>query len=74
VAHPRKIEEPRRRYAVGDRVLLAAGYGYTRDPKSHFTITQTLPDNGSHFMYRIRNEDEKFERVAPENVLLEFKQ
>ena len=70
----RRVEEPTRRFAIGDRVTLAAGYGYTRDPLSYFTITQTLPDNGRHFMYRIRNENEKFERVAPENVLLALRQ
>lgn len=57
------------RFKVGQTVTLSPGFGYVRDAGAPYKITALLPSNGAHYQYRIRNNDEQFERVAAENEL-----
>lgn len=52
------------KFAVGTFVTLVGKSGQTP-----FKVTRLLPDGGSGFQYRIKNEDENYERVAIEPLL-----
>lgn len=57
------------RYNVGQRVALSPGFGYARTAGAVYEITALLPQDRTHFQYRIRSSAEAFERVAAENEL-----
>lgn len=57
-------------FAVGQVVRLRGGYGvFTSRVGDIYRITATLPPSGNALQYRIRNEREQYERVAPEDSL-----
>ena len=58
------------KYSIGQIVSLTRGFGYSQNVATAFEIIAQLPTNGTQFQYRIRNGDEKFERVAAENELI----
>ncbi len=64
------INEDAHKYSIGQIVSLTRGFGYSQDITASFEIIGQLPTNGAHFQYRIRNGDEKFERIAAENELI----
>lgn len=56
---------PIHRFAVGQTVRLKGGFG--RKPGDIFRITATLPAGGGSLQYRIRNDEERHERVTAED-------
>lgn len=68
----RRSREPSRdtaphRFAVGDAVRLKGGFG--RPALDIYHITGTLPARGDSPQYRIRNDDERHERVTTQDNL-----
>lgn len=57
------------RYSLGQRVVLSPGFGYARKPGAIYQIVALLPQDRSHFQYKIRSNAEAFDRVAAENEL-----
>lgn len=57
------------RFRIGQAVTLAPGFGYARGAGASYQIVALLPSNGAHYQYRIKNNEERFERVAAENEL-----
>jgi hypothetical protein len=55
------------RFAVGQAVRLKGGFG--RPVLDIYHITGTLPPRGDSLQYRIRNDDERHERVTTEDNL-----
>lgn len=62
--------DEKHKYSIGQIVSLTRGFGYSQNTTVAFEIMAQLPTNGIHYQYRIRNGDEKFERVAAENELI----
>lgn len=56
-------------FAVGQVVRLKGGFGMLPALGDAYRITATLPPRGNSFQYRIRNDDERYERVATEDSL-----
>lgn len=56
--------------SIGQTVRLNDGIGRPIAPGMLYQITGTLPANGGAPQYRIRNSDERYERVAPQDDLL----
>jgi hypothetical protein len=56
-------------FVIGQPVRLRDGIGRLVPPGALYRITGTLPSNGGSPQYRIRNDDERHERVAAENAL-----
>lgn len=54
-------------FAVGQSVRLKGGFG--RVPTEIYQITATLPPRGNTLQYRIRNDEERHERVTTEDDL-----
>lgn len=61
---PIRREAATHRFAVGQTVRLKGGPG-----TSHYRITATLPPRGNSLQYRIRNEEERYERVTTEDSI-----
>lgn len=57
------------RYAIGDVVKVAAGFGLGRLPDPRHTIVALLPSNGRQFQYKIRGASEAFDRTVEERQL-----
>ncbi|PLX33454.1 MAG: hypothetical protein C0605_16345 [Hyphomicrobiales bacterium] len=57
------------RYAIGQPVRLISRFGLSLKTAEIFRITGTLPKQGDTLQYRIRNEEERHERVATEHCL-----
>lgn len=62
-------EIPTHRYAVGQAVWLRGGFGRPSAASDIYHITATLPPNGNSPQYRIRNDDERHERVTTQDNL-----
>ena len=62
----RNTETATHKFPVGAYVLHQVG---VRSRKGTFRVTRLLPDEGSGFQYRIKNEQEGFERVVKESSL-----
>ncbi|KAB2950370.1 MAG: hypothetical protein F9K19_22305 [Rhizobiaceae bacterium] len=56
-------------FSVGQTVRLKTGFATARPPSSIFHITATLPPKMNSPQYRIRNDDERHERVATQDDL-----
>lgn len=56
-------------FAVGQAVRLKGGFGISPAPGDIYRITATLPPRGNTLQYRIRNDDERYERVATEDSI-----
>lgn len=69
----RRREFPRgtatHRFAVGQAVRLKDGFGRPPLPGDVYHITGTLPPRGDSPQYRIRNDDERHERVTTQDSL-----
>lgn len=56
-------------YAVGQTVRLSGGFIRGSHTASIHRVTGRLPSTGEFPQYRIRNDDERYERVTTENNL-----
>jgi len=62
-------EAPTHLFSVGQSVRLKRGFGRTSLPDDIFYVTGTLPPRGNSPQYRIRNDEERHERVATQDDL-----
>lgn len=60
------------KFAIGQRVCLKTGFGRAPVAAEIFQITATLPPRGNSLQYRIRNDDERHERVTTQDDLVAF--
>jgi hypothetical protein len=63
------VAERRHRFKLGQLVSLTQGFGYPRSPNAIYKVVALLPQDRTHFQYRIRSVGEAFDRVASENEL-----
>jgi hypothetical protein len=56
-------------FAVGQAVRLKGGFGSPTVPPGIYHVTATLPPRGDSLQYRIRNDDERHERVTTQDSL-----
>ena len=56
-------------FAVGQSVRLRGGFGSPTLPAGIYHVTATLPPRGDSLQYRIRNDDERYERVTTQDSL-----
>ncbi len=56
-------------YQVGEKVKLDSRAGYFSKPDEAFTVLAQLPPLGSDLQYRIKRNDEPYQRVAAEHQL-----
>ena len=56
-------------FAVGQAVRLRSSFGTFLKTAEIYHITGTLPPRGNSLQYRIRNDDERHERVATQDSL-----
>lgn len=56
-------------YSVGQPVRLKGSFGQQSQFADIYHITDTLPPSGGSPQYRIRNEDERYERVTKQDSL-----
>ena len=64
--YPRNRENATHKFAVGVHVLYRVGVQSRQEP---FRVTRLLPDGGAGFQYRIKGEQDGFERVVTESSL-----
>jgi hypothetical protein len=57
------------RFAIGQPVRLKGSFGMATKTAETYRITGTLPAKDNSPQYRIRNDDERHERVATEDSL-----
>ncbi|MEO3998764.1 hypothetical protein [Mesorhizobium sp. CAU 1732] len=57
------------RFSVGQPVRMRAAWGRTPSPAETFRVVATLPARDNSPQYRIRNEEERHERVTTEDTL-----
>lgn len=70
-ARPARRDPETHSFAIGQTVRLKSWSGMSGDSGSTFQITATLPPSGDSPQYRIRNDDERHERVTTqENIEL----
>lgn len=62
-------EVPTHLFAVGQSVKLKGGFARPAPAADIYHITGTLPPRGDSLQYRIRNDDERHERVTTEDSL-----
>ena len=60
------------RFAIGQSVRLKGTIGMSLQTGDMFRVTGRMPPRDNSPQYRIRNEEERHERVAAENNLEEF--
>ncbi len=68
-ARQSRREAPAHLFAIGQAVRLKGGFGRVPLPADIYHITGTLPPRGNSPQYRIRNDDERYERVATQDSL-----
>lgn len=56
-------------FAVGQAVRLKGGFGMSLKPADIYHVTATLPPMGNSLQYRVRNDEERHERVTTEDNL-----
>ena len=62
---------PAHRFVIGQSVRLRGRFGLPLDTAEMFRITATLPARDNSPQYRMRNDDERYERVTTEDNLEE---
>lgn len=67
--HPTRHEDARHLFAVGQAVRLRGGFGISALPSDIYHITSTLPPRGGSPQYRIRNDEERHERMTTQDSL-----
>jgi len=68
-SRPMRPDTPTHLYALGQAVRLKGGFMRRSQGASIYHITGTLPSRGDLPQYRIRNDDERHERVATQDKL-----
>ena len=68
-ARPARPEVATHVYAVGESVVLNGTIGRPAASTDIFQITAQLPPRGGVLQYRIRNDEERHERVATQDSL-----
>jgi hypothetical protein len=68
-ARPIRYEAATHLFTTGQIVRLKAGFGLQSQSADTYRITATLPPRGDSQQYRIRNDDEHYERVATQDSL-----
>lgn len=68
-ARPTRREAPTHLFAIGQSVRLKGGFGTSALPADIYHVTATLPPAGDSPQYRIRNDDERHERVTTQDSL-----
>ncbi|WP_082549981.1 hypothetical protein [Mesorhizobium sp. Root157] len=66
---PHRREAETHLFAVGLLVRLKSGFGQALNASDIYRITGTLPPRGNSFQYRIRNDEERYERVVTQDSL-----
>lgn len=66
---PMHPDAPTHLYAVGQEVRLKGGFMLQSQAASIYRVTGTLPSRDELPQYRIRNDDERHERVATQDNL-----
>lgn len=56
-------------FAVGQAVRFKGGFGMKAGPTEIYRVTRTLPPQGNSLQYRIRNDEERHERVTSQEDL-----
>ncbi len=56
-------------FTVGQAVRFKGGFGLKAGPTEVYHVTRTLPPRGNSPQYRIRNDDERHERVTSQDDL-----
>ena len=69
-ARPTRHEAPTHLFAIGQSVRLKGGFGRSTLPADIYHVTATLPPTGGSPQYRIRNDDERHERVTTQDSLV----
>lgn len=67
--HPVRRETASHRFAVGQTVRLKSGFATALPPSNIFHVTAMLPPKVNSPQYRIRNDEERHERVATQDDL-----
>lgn len=62
-------EAPTHLFTIGQAVRLREGFVKPACPGDIYRITATLPPRGDSLQYRIRNDDERHERVTTQDNL-----
>ncbi|MFI0847551.1 hypothetical protein [Mesorhizobium sp. IMUNJ 23232] len=62
-------ESPTHLFTIGQAVRLRGGFGKLPQHAEIYRITGTLPPRGDSLQYRIRNDDERHERVTTQDSL-----
>jgi hypothetical protein len=57
------------RFAIGQPVRMRASWTRTPSPSETFRVVATLPERDNFPQYRIRNDEERHERVITEDML-----
>jgi hypothetical protein len=70
-AAKRTKKMPAHRFAIGQSVRLRGRFGMPLDAAEVFRITATLPARDNSPQYRMRNDEERHERVTTEDNLEE---
>jgi hypothetical protein len=60
---------PAHRYRAGDRVRLNAHPSTLQRAEGAYQVLATLPFEGNRLQYRVRNEEERYERIVSEDDL-----
>ncbi len=63
------LQTPPHRFAIGQQVRMKSGGGAAANTGAIFEIIATLPPLGRSFQYRIRDAEEKHERITTEDNL-----
>ncbi|TYR35445.1 hypothetical protein FY036_02185 [Mesorhizobium microcysteis] len=66
---PARPDVPAHLFAIGQAVRLKGGFVRPVVPAEIYRITGTLPARGDSLQYRIRNDDERHERVTTQDNL-----
>ncbi|WP_163269348.1 hypothetical protein [Chelativorans alearense] len=61
------------RFAIGQHVRMSNRFSLSPDTAKIYHITATLPARDNSLQYRIRNDDERHDRVTTEDSLEEIK-
>ena len=68
-ARPIRYEAATHLFTTGQIVRLKGGFGLQAQSTATYRVTGTLPPRGDSQQYRIRNDDEHYERVATQESL-----
>lgn len=68
-SRPIRREAASHLFVVGQLVRLKSGFKQSLNASDIYRITATLPPRGNSPQYRIRNDEERYERVATQDSL-----